>query len=53
MAYDEDPKEHKQSFQCSKCDKGNVTFNHDTGYWECDNCEFARITYNGTFKRRK
>ncbi len=45
MAYDENLKEYRQSFQCDECDKGNVTFNHNTGCWECDNCEVAYPDY--------
>ena len=48
MGFEDDPKDEIQSFPCDNCSNGNVTFNNDTGCWECDSCNFAANEDNGT-----
>jgi ribosomal protein L37AE/L43A len=41
MAFDEDPRDSIESYPCSSdCPDGSITFNADSGMWECDTCEF-------------
>lgn len=48
MPFDEDPRESIEAYPCSSCSDGNVTFNKETGHWDCDSCEFVHCEDNGT-----
>lgn len=40
MGFEDDPKDEIESYPCT-CNYGDITFNPDTGCWECDSCDFA------------
>ena len=41
MGFEDDPKDEVESYPCNECIVGNIIFNKDIGYWECDSCDWC------------
>jgi ribosomal protein L37AE/L43A len=43
MPFDDIPEDHKPSYPCENCGKGNITESEDhKGRWKCDTCGWYR-----------